>query len=406
MSLLHEYVSSRLSGIFRPAQGILPQPFLVPGGIFDDELWDWDSFWMSHGVFGIQGLDPVLKKKFLDHALGSWINFFENQAENGIIPIMIKGGKPDAFGCLSKDGIERNLAKPVFAQFALELVEESGSDEWIKPYIGGLLRFYDRWTSRYRSRCGVFVWGSDVAIGSDNDPATYGRPEFSSGNLLLNCLFYKDLRAAVVLCERVQLTDEAAGLKLRADELGQAIQSECWDPIDEFFYSVDVQVADHREHYLPGIRQGMGMSWKSLPIKIKTFSGFVPLWCGIATKEQAALLVGKHLRNEQEFEARFGVPSLAKNERMYEPETDTANPSNWLGPIWIVANYMIYQGLLDYGYEEEALTVARKINELLEGDLRATATIHECYHPDSGKPNFNADFLSWNILALAMRQDA
>jgi hypothetical protein len=39
------------------------------------------------------------------------------------------------------------------------------------------------------------VWGDDVAIGDDNDPTTFGRPFFSSANLLLNCLFYQDLLA-------------------------------------------------------------------------------------------------------------------------------------------------------------------------------------------------------------------
>jgi len=32
----------------------------------------------------------------------------------------------------------------------------------------------------------------------------------------------------------------------------------------------------------------------------------------------------------------------------------TNNPSNWLGPIWLVANYVVFRGLLNYGYRMEA----------------------------------------------------
>ena len=45
------------------------------------------------------------------------------------------------------------------------------------------------------SSTGLLVWGDDVAIGNDNDPTTFGRPFFSSANLLLNCLFHQDLTA-------------------------------------------------------------------------------------------------------------------------------------------------------------------------------------------------------------------
>jgi len=113
--------------------------------------------------------------------------------------------------------------------------------------------------------------------------------------------------------------------------------------------------------------------------------------------------VEKHLRNEEEFAAPWGVRSMSKSERMYEPATDSANPSNWLGPIWIVANHMVYEALDRYGYEADANTLAEKTRSLLSGDLQKTGTLHECYDPDTGAPNFNGGFLSWNLLAAMMR---
>jgi putative isomerase len=146
----------------------------------------------------------------------------------------------------------------------------------------------------------------------------------------------------------------------------------------------------------------MDMSWKTMPQKIKMFTGFLPMWCGIASPEQARILVEKHLRNPEEFHSRHGMRSLAKNERMYDPVTDSANPSNWLGPIWIVANYMVHEGLRQYGYEKDAAEIKEKIVTLLGEDVRDCGTFHECYHPDSGSPNFNAGYFSWNVLVGAL----
>lgn len=196
--------------------------------------------------------------------------------------------------------------------------------------------------------------------------------------------------------------EDVAQLKEEADRVRAAVSAECWDEVDGFFYTVDVQCVDLRHEHFPQIKRGMDMSWKTVPLKIKMFTGFLPLWCGIASPEQARILVEKHLRNPEEFRAPHGMTSMAKNEKMYDPATDSANPSNWLGPIWIVANYMVHQGLKRYGYEQDATEIAGKIIALLGGDLERSGEFHECYHPETGVPNFNAGYLSWNVLVGAM----
>lgn len=403
MSTLEEYFCRQLNSILRAPVGVMRHPFLVPGGLYQDELWDWDSFWVAKGFFaGRELLGPALNAELLDHAIGSWKNFFEQQVQNGTVPIMIKSDCPDFFGCTSERGMETNQAKPIFGQFALDVSLAAESYDWIEPHFDALLRFHARWTSRYQSPCGLLTWGSDVAIGVDCDPTTYGRPPFSSANLLLNCLFHRDLTATAEIAQALGRADDVARLRSQAAELGAAVQRECWDEVDAFFYSVDTQCQDHRDKFLPGLKKGMPMTWSTLPTKIKMFTGFLPLWCGIASDTQARLLVEQHLRSEAEFSASWGVRSLAKNEKMYQPEVDSVNPSNWLGPIWTVVNYMVHQGLKNYGYHEDARQLAEKTVSLLAADLRQSGTLHECYHPDTGAPNFNHHFLSWNSLALAM----
>ena len=78
----------------------------------------------------------------------------------------------------------------------------------------------------------------------------------------------------------------------------------------------------------------------------------------------------------------------------------TGNPSCWLGPIWGVANYMTWRGLVDYGFSDEARELGEKTVKLFENDLNATGELHEYYDPESGTPIMNPGFQNWNLLSL------
>ncbi|MBW7895495.1 MAG: hypothetical protein H3C27_10315 [Opitutaceae bacterium] len=389
--------------VFRPPDGCLHHPFIVPGGLYSNQLWDWDTFWL---VKGLRALTPAAGHEFAatlgQHALGSWMNFFANQAPNGAVPLLIEPGRSDVFDCARADGT-RNQAKPVLAQLALEISALLGSTAWLEPEFDRLLHFLERWRMLYGRADGLIVWGSDLAVGIDNDPAVYGRPEFSSAGLLLNCLYAAELAAAATLARQLGREADAGRLAAAAHTVGEAVRRECWDEVDEFFYTVDVQCADHRRRYVPAdFPLGMDMGWRTLPLKLKGATGFFPLWAGLATPKQAAQIVARHWRGTDTLRAAHGVRTLACNERMYAPSVESANPSNWLGPVWVVTNYIVWAGLRRYGLQAEADDLARRTRALLTNDLASTGTLHECYHPDTGSPNFNAGFLSWNTLVLLM----
>ena len=40
----------------------------------------------------------------------------------------------------------------------------------------------------------------------------------------------------------------------------------------------------------------------------------------------------------------------------------SGNPSCWLGPMWGVVKYMCFRSLLNYGYENEAKSLAETMN--------------------------------------------
>lgn len=68
---------------------------------------------------------------------------------------------------------------------------------------------------------------------------------------------------------------------------------------------------------------------------------------GVASTDQAAKLV-KNLERWLE-NAKYGVPSLDPEDPRFEALR------YWRGPVWIIINWMISNGLRHYGYESTPL---------------------------------------------------
>jgi putative isomerase len=404
---LLEYFAGTAPKLLRPAQGPLTHPCIapsLPGARYSTQLWDWDTLWTTRGLFRFARLtnDANLQGQVAEHARGSLLNFFEHQSPEGRLPIVI--GASDANAGIAPYAAPnyQNQAKPVMGQLALLISDETGSVDWLKPVFDQLLRFYDSWILGNQTGTGLLVWGDDVMIGNDNDPTTFGRPFFSSANLLLNCLFYQDLRAAQTLSQRLgRPAAEQQLLARRIDKLARAIQQQCWDPRDAFYYTADVQCVDRRAELIPTVPRGMAMSWSTLPLRIQVFTGFLPLWCGLATPGQAAAMVQRNYLADDRFRANYGVRSLSNLETMYSMEF-SSNPSNWLGPIWIVVNYLVWKGLGAYGFTQAADDLAAKTVQLLAAGLAADGSLNEYYHPDTGAPLSHKGFMDWNLLVLEM----
>lgn len=407
VDVLSMYFEANAPKLLLPEAGALRHPSIspsVPGGAYAAQLWDWDTFWTCRGLFGVAKAlgDSSLRQRIIEHSQGSLFNFFDAQSDEGRIPILINERNLDVFGSCTKERPNKNnQAKPVFGQLALLIAGELQDAKWFAPRFDQLLRFYDSWLRENGVLDGLLVWGNDVAIGDDNDPTTFGRPFCSSANLLLNCLFHQDLMAATELARRLDRPHEEKLLSERAKNLHRQIQKYFWDPRDRFFYTVDVQCVDRRAKLIPGVPLGMPMSWRCLPIRIQMFTGFLPMWCGIATPEQANELIRLHYLNEETFHGASGVRSLSARETMYSLAA-SGNPSNWLGPVWIIVNYLVWKGLQLYGFGTEARALADTTLRVLAADLADSGSLNEYYHPDTGAPLSVKEFLDWNLLVSEM----
>jgi glycogen debranching enzyme len=401
---LFEFIEKNVHTVLKNPIGFIKYPFIDPGSVYDGNVWDWDTYWSVYGLLNLADrfTDTSLKDKIIEHAKGNVRNFLDHQLEDGYIPMMIEVGKwPEPYlNMKHKEGILMNMHKP-FLCSQITLISDYIQDyTWIAGAMKQLDLYFECYDKNYYfEHCGLYVWCDDIMIGMDNDPASFGRPKFSTANIFLNSFMVIELKNIAKILKECVPNDieKAAYYEEKAKKLENAIQEEMYDKRDRFFYSVDVDI---KTRSFDWFHQGLGVFWKTLPIKIRCWSGFLPLFAGIATKEQAKELV-EHIFDEETFSSPYGIATLAKDEKMFDLSV-TNNPSNWLGPIWLVANYAVFKGLLDYGYIKEAEEICNRSLLLLGKDLEKTGSIHEYYNPFDGEPIMNGGFINWNILVLNM----
>lgn len=398
---VHDYIKSAAAATLKPPRHPLKYPFIDPGSVYDGNLWDWDSYW---ALYGLTGIADSLPENWLEYGKGNVLNFLDHQLEDGYIPMLIEVNENQSMPWLNRqhlNGKIMNMHKPFLCRQALLVSDHIRDYSWLKPYIPRFRRYFDCYDRFYlHARTGLFVWADDIMIGMDNDPASFGRPPRSTANIFLNSFMIKEFEAMAVICRELGLKEDEKHFSIRAQNLAKAVQTECWDDRDGFFYSVDVDVETRPYEW---IHKGLGVFWNSLPIRIQVWSGFLPLWAGIATPEQAEIM-RNHYRNPKSFNANGGIRTLSREEKMYNLDA-TNNPSNWLGPVWIVASYCVFRGLLNYDFAEESAELTAKTLSLLAKDIRKTGTLHEYYNPETCLPVMNGGFINWNILVLNMARE-
>lgn len=407
ISVIKEHIFKQYKGMFKPPQGYLKYPFITPGcSSYQNELWDWDSWLTDVALRQIlleEGSEKD-KQQALRYEEGCILNFL-NCERGGRIPVVISPHNEDLMDTGTNFvPLLHNMHKPCLAQHAAFLVKLNGGNaEWLREDFPKMQAFVDCYYNHYRNQAtGLYYWETDECIGVDNDPCTFFRPYGSSGSILLNCFMYKELLAMVYLADCLNEEEIGVSYQKMADDLLQAIRENCWDPKDGFYYSVDL---DLRPVVRPTtawqFHMGQPRAWNCLIQRIGVWSGFLAMWAGIATPDQAKQMVEQNLADTNTFNAPYGVRSLSKMEKMYDVRA-TSNPSNWLGPIWVNANYFVFRGLVKYGYNEQARELVEKTVKLLATDYEKSGALHEYYLPESGEPVMNKGFQDWNYLVLNM----
>ena len=385
--IIKNYATKSYRNMFREPDGQLKHKFIVPGSVYNNCLWDWDS-WLTDIA-----LHQFADGDIADYEKGCVINFLEHIREDGVIPIVIAPAYE-----MPAHGAETNSHKPCLAQHAAFIIKNNGGDaEWLRPHFGEMLRYIDYYINNCRHESGLYFWIDDCAIGVDNDPCTFYRPKKSSGSIYLNCLMYKELEAVSYIGRLLGIPVEK--YEKERENLKAAVREHCYDEKDGMYYSVDLNLVPVDP--ASSLHKGAPRHWSCLIQRIGCWSGFLALWAGIATNEQAERMVKENLLDKKSFWAPYGVRTLSKYEKMYTVKA-SGNPSCWLGPVWGISNYMVFRGLVKYGFNSEARELAEKTINLFAKDITECGEMHEYYDPETGTPVINPGFQNWNLLSINM----
>lgn len=329
------------------------------------EYFDWDLYFENVylSYFGVSRYGFTNFRVFLDR-----------QQPDGFVPrtLGIKYPRPT------------QMFKPFLAQIAvLASTQNQNNYEWLRArYYERLQRYINRWFAYDYDGNGLPVWNSSDASGMDNQISRSGDLQsYMDEGVDLACYLYRELQAMAVIANGLNMPDDQKMYTRRAAQLANAINKVFWDEKDGFYY-------DRNE------RTGKR-------IDIKSVAGFIPLWAGVASPAQARRLVNEHLLNPHEFWMKFPIATYARTEPEFYQGSRNGE-CNWEGPTWVPTNYMVFHGLLQYGYKDAAKQLALKT---LDMALNQNPVTREFYDSDTGKGNGMNPFWGWSSLAYVMPLD-
>jgi hypothetical protein len=229
---------------------------------------------------------------------------------------------------------------------------------------------------------GLCEWGAHAVLESVRDGMVavwdqVGWPaEFESVDL--NAMLVGEAKSLTAMAMVLGRKSEAEAWEKDVQERCKKINALMWDPVSGFYYNVDRKTRTFTSK-TPG------------DLKREEIIGFLPLWAGIATKEQAARLVAK-LKDTSKFWREYGVPSLAADDRYYNPK------GYWNGPVWVQWNYLIVRGLLQYGYVSEARELTAKVARAMIAQLKKDHNFWEFYSPDEAWAGYHRTYIWAGII--------
>ncbi|MBF8293659.1 MAG: Trehalase [Bacteroidetes bacterium] len=371
--------------LYWSAFSLLRQCMLPPEGqcsynyyVFSREpQWGW-----GHGGQVFHESLAMLAYVFMDSssALNSQRVFMERQRPDGYINYRTG---PYLNETIPYNG-QMTTSAPWFSWENWEMYKICKDQAFLEEAYQSGKKFYQYWQlNRDADNDGLCEWGAHAVLECvrDGKVAVWDQVGWPSNFecLDLNAILVNESRSLAHMAEALGDSSGYAywmrETKARADLINQYM----WDPLTEFYYHVDK--TDHDFSFRV-----------SNDLKRMEIIGFLTLWAGVASRTQADKLVQK-LLDPTKFWRRFGVPTLSASDSYYNPM------GYWNGPVWVQWQYLIFRGLLDYGYRDEARQLAEKVLETVIHQLKADHCFWELYSPDHYWAGWNKTYIWTGIVA-------
>jgi len=312
----------------------LPKPYLVPsyaeGAGFDyNELYYWDSFFMVQGMLGAKE-NSELVQGILEDLLSLFTRF--KIVPNGSRTFLMGRSQPPFLTTFIYDAYNTYGLDKTWLKGAIEVAKQEYQSVWLgqkKPnerlVYKGLSRYYD---INYLHDL------AEAESGWDMTPR-FNRRALNYLPVDLNALLYKyemDFARTARLFDNLR---EAAKWEQAAQARKDVMNELMWDRARGLYY--DYNYAKEKRG------------------NVSSLAAYFPMWAGMVTEKQAAQLV-KALRR---FENRGGLATTdALPLGQYVPGS---MPVQWAFPNgWAPLHFIVVEGLLRYGYHEDAKRIALK----------------------------------------------
>jgi len=347
----------------------------------------------SRGLHPFPGSSEKLLTGYAYGEYFDWDVYFENiylsyygvsKYDFSNLEVFLSRQQPDGF--ISRTlGIvypkPHQMFKPFLAQLAvLGSQQRSNNYEWLRAQdYARLQKYLDRWFQYDADHNGLPVWDSSDASGMDNQVSRSGEiGSYFDEGVDLACYLVRELQAMAIIADKLGKPKDKQQYLDHAKALSKLINDVFWDEKDGFYY-------DRNEK-----------TGKRIPVKSE--AAFFTLWAGVAPPERARRLIQEHLLNKNEFWLEYPVASYARTQPDYYQGT-AKGECNWRGTTWIPANYMIFHGLIRYGYDQVALELA---DRTLHMALDKNPVTREYYNAENGGGYGMNPFWGWSSLAYLM----
>ncbi len=336
-SLYYKALSINKVNVHTP-EGQIKYMWTTPDRVPHRHMWMWDS---AFHALAMSTYNPSLAEEVLFAMLSQ-------MKPNGFIPHM---ANPTDF---------TDITQPCVMSYATyQVYKRSGNKEFLfrcLPYLTKYLE-YDM-NNRDENKNGLLEWYTDPLdtkckcgeSGLDNSP----RFDFDQN---MDCIDFSSYFAL-----------DTKYLSLIYKELGKNEESDKWNEIHQKVSSlINNLMWDEKDGtYYDRLFDGT-------LTHVLTHSSFLPMFVGISNKEQAKKLVSL-LKNEDELWTNFPLASITQKNEEFGNDM-------WRGGVWLNLNYFVIQGLLNYGYKDEAKELRDITLDKVNKWYKKSGCIFEFYDP-------------------------
>ena len=340
----------------------------------------------EHGLRHIPGVEGIFLTGYPYNEFYDWDLYFENLylSYYGVwqfcftnLKEFLNREQPD--GYVNRSLIkqrDRQQFKPFLAQLVVLGANQNHDDyEWLRgDYYDRLTKYIAKWFSYDSDHNGLPVWNSADAAGTDNQWSRGGAlSSFEIEGVDLASYLIRELRAMSVIATHLGHKADSSAFSDHADQVVKLINKTFWDEQQGMYFDRNEKTGKR--------------------VYVKSATNFMPLFAGAATPARAKRTIDEHLRNPEEFWLTYPVASYAKTEPDYYQGSH--KECNWRGPTWAPTNYMIFQGLRRYGYQDLARDLATRLFDMA---VLKNPVLREYYNAETGDGLGQTSF--WGFTAL------